>query len=231
MVDLQRHLHAALLAWSLNIGPTRMAEGDCTSVRRHVTAPSRRRALRSTDRLHEQGEPSGAAPIGVDTSASAGLRHKRGRPAHGPRPAFVLRRNSTTARQETRFARFPRPARFVPSRRNSCGRVSCPFPQRREAGVRPRDARRTRRAGLFRPVTRFPARADRALRLTPPPATTPGPPALLGARQLNRSAGSIPAEGPVGAARRCRRGNNPLTTIERALPTGLRLAHRDSCGG
>ena len=105
MVDLQRHLHAALLAWSLNIGPTRMAEGDCTSVRRHVTAPSRRRALRSTDRLHEQGEPSGAAPIGVDTSASAGLRHKRGRPAHGPRPAFVLRRNSTTARQETRFAR------------------------------------------------------------------------------------------------------------------------------
>ena len=105
MVDLQQHLHAALLAWSLNIGPTRMAEGDCKSVRRHVTAPSRRRALRSTDRLHEQGEPSGAAPIGVDTSASAGLRHKRGRPAHGPRPAFVLRRNSTTARQETRFAR------------------------------------------------------------------------------------------------------------------------------
>ncbi len=110
MVDLQRHLHAALLAWSLNIGPTRMAEGDCTSVRRHVTAPSRRRALRSTDRLHEQGEPSGAAPIGVDTSASAGLRHKRGRPAHGPRPAFVLRRNSTTARQETRFARKGRSA-------------------------------------------------------------------------------------------------------------------------
>ncbi len=106
MVDLQRHLHAALLAWSLNIGPTRMAEGDCTSVRRHVTAPSRRRALRSTDRLHQQGEPSGAAPIGVDTSASAGLRHKRGRPARGPRPAFVLRRNSTTARQETRFARI-----------------------------------------------------------------------------------------------------------------------------
>ena len=105
MVDLQRHLHAALLASSLNIGPTRMAEGDCTSVRRHVTAPSRRRAPRSTDRLHEQGEPSGAAPIGVDTSASAGLRHKRGRPAHGPRPAFVLRRNSTTARQETRFSR------------------------------------------------------------------------------------------------------------------------------
>ena len=36
MVDLQKHLHAALLAWSLNIGPTRLAEGDCTSVKRRV---------------------------------------------------------------------------------------------------------------------------------------------------------------------------------------------------
>ena len=100
-----------------------MAEGDCTSVRRHVTAPSRRRALRSTDRLHEQGEPSGAAPIGVDTSASAGLRHKRGRPAHGPRPAFVLRRNSTTARQETRFARIPQPTRRPRRRGPGPGRL------------------------------------------------------------------------------------------------------------
>jgi hypothetical protein len=48
---------------------------------------------------------SGAAPIGLDTPASVGLRHTRGPPARGLRPAFVLRRNSTAARQETRFAR------------------------------------------------------------------------------------------------------------------------------
>ena len=48
------------------------------------------------------------APIGLDTSASVGLRHTRGRPPRGPRPAFVLRRNLTAARQETRFARKPR---------------------------------------------------------------------------------------------------------------------------
>ena len=56
-------------------------------------------------RFHERGELSGAASIGLDTSASVGLRHTRGRPPRGPRPAFVLRRNSTAARRETRFAR------------------------------------------------------------------------------------------------------------------------------
>ena len=30
--------------------------------------------------IHERGELSGAAPIGLDTSASVGLRHARGRP-------------------------------------------------------------------------------------------------------------------------------------------------------
>ena len=56
--------------------------------------------------IHERGEVSGTAPIRLDTSASVGLRHTRGRPPRGPRPAFVLRHNSTVARQETRFARI-----------------------------------------------------------------------------------------------------------------------------
>ena len=59
-------------------------------------------------RFHERGELSTAAPIGLGTSTSVRLRHIRGRPPRGPRPAFVLRRNSTAARQETRFARKAR---------------------------------------------------------------------------------------------------------------------------
>src|SRR5437660_1447889 len=61
---------------------------------------------RMYDRYRENAGPLWLhAPIGLDICASVGLRHTRGRPPRGPRPAFVLRRNLTAARQETGFAR------------------------------------------------------------------------------------------------------------------------------
>ena len=88
---------------------------------------------------HERGEVSGTPPIRLDTSASAGLRHTRGRPPRGARLAFVLRRNSTVARQETPFARWlshnksrccpvtiARPGRCGPTSRKAVSQQSTP---------------------------------------------------------------------------------------------------------
>ena len=53
---------------------------------------------RMYDRYRENAGPLWLhAPIGLDICASVGLRHTRGRPPRGPRPAFVLRRNLTAA--------------------------------------------------------------------------------------------------------------------------------------
>ena len=63
-------------------------------------------------RTHDGRELSGAAKIGLDAflpHRDCGT-HAVGRSPLGRRPAFVLRRNSTAARQETRFARGKRNA-------------------------------------------------------------------------------------------------------------------------
>ena len=101
--------------------------------------------------FHERGEFSGTAPIRLDTSASVGLRHTRGRPPRGPRPAFVLRHNSTVARQETRFARISsttEPSCWSCSRR---GRPRLASRAQQGPWSRRRDARTTTKAGLRRP--------------------------------------------------------------------------------
>ena len=85
-------------------------------------------------RIHERGELSGAGNIGLDSPASVGLRHTRGRPSLGPRPAFGLPRNLNAACQETRFARSAGPAasnlrwRRVRSRSWRCAGFSPPPP-------------------------------------------------------------------------------------------------------
>ena len=85
-------------------------------------------------RIHERGELSSAGNIGLDSPASVGLRHTRGRPSLGPRPAFGLPRNLNAACQETRFARSAGPAasnlrwRRVRSRSWRCAGFSPPPP-------------------------------------------------------------------------------------------------------
>ena len=96
-------------AGRLPVASTRIPRSDCRSSNTAgLSSPPTRALLPSgvmpsgaerTPRFRSQGrgELSGAAKIGLDTSASVGLRHTRGRPPRGPRPAFVLRRNSTAA--------------------------------------------------------------------------------------------------------------------------------------
>ena len=103
MVDLQQHLNAALLACSLNIGPTRMAEGDCTSVRRqlHRDEPSARpygRQAAFTNKGNFQGpHRSGWTLLPQPVCGTNAIDLHADRRLHSSCDATPLRRaNSTT---------------------------------------------------------------------------------------------------------------------------------------
>ena len=109
------------------------------AVTRSALIRDRSRSVRALNVL-----PKGVIADGIgnqrdpDVRGRSGDQHTRGRRPRGPRLGFVLRRNSTAARQETRFARISGPVAASTARNPIGATAEAPFPRATQGRANPR---------------------------------------------------------------------------------------------